>query len=191
MPFSVVLSSVILPASVLSMTFLIDSGIQIMTTFYHMKHPLKTKKVKKPKAKGAKADFIEKVTVAELIPQLENTQFHLDEQPYASLFKIYKKEFLDVSVSKNLIHPDSLALDGDGTPVVTSHIEQKKRICDCKENGITNCKCNRYFSLSNITSNTILTIISTSCLITAFRNDAIYTLQRSSFFHSIFYGKCY
>ena len=126
--------------------FLIDSGIQIMTIFYHMKHPLKTKKVKKPKAKGAKADSIQKVTVAELIPQLENTQFHLDEQPYASLFKIYKKEFLDVSVSKNLIHPDSLALAGDGTPVVTSHRERKKRICDCKENGITNCKCNRYFS---------------------------------------------
>ena len=146
MPFSAVLSSVILPASVLSMTFLIDSGIQIMTIFYHMKHPLKTKKVKKPKAKGAKADSIEKFTVAELIPQLENTQFHLDEQPYASLFKIYKKEFLDISVSKNLIHPDSLALAGDGTPVVTSHRERKKRICDCKENGITNCKCNRYFS---------------------------------------------
>ena len=109
-------------------------------------HPLKTKKVKKPKAKGAKADSIEKVTVAELIPQLENTQFHLDEQPYASLFKIYKKEFLDVSVSKNLIHPDSLVLAGDGTPVVTSHRERKKRIGDCKENGMTNCKCNRYFS---------------------------------------------
>lgn len=90
-----------------------------------MKHPLKTKKVKKPKAKEAKADSIEKVTIAELIPQLENTQFHLDEQPYASLFKIYKKEFLDVSVSKNLIHPDSLALAGDGTPVVTSHRERK------------------------------------------------------------------
>ena len=86
-------------------------------------HHLKTNKVKKPKAKGAKADSIEKVTVAELIPQLENTQFHLDEQPYASPFKIYKKEFLDVSVSKNLFHPDSLALAGDGTPVVTSHRE--------------------------------------------------------------------
>lgn len=88
-----------------------------------MKHPLKTKKVKKSKAKGAKADSIEKVTVAELIPQLKNTQFHLDEQPYASPFKIYKKEFLDVSVSKNLFHPDSLALASDGTPIVTSHRE--------------------------------------------------------------------
>ena len=49
------------------------------------------------------------------------TDFKLDEQPYASLFRIYQKEFLDVSVSQGLIHADSLALAGDGTPVVTSH----------------------------------------------------------------------
>ena len=67
-------------------------------------------------------------------------------KPYASLFKIYKQEFLDVSVSKNLIHPNSLALAGDGTPVLTSHRERKKRICDCKEKGILNCDCNRYYS---------------------------------------------
>ena len=109
-------------------------------------HSIKKKKVKKPKTKGTKADSIEKVTVAELLPQLENTTFLLDEQPYASLFKIYKQEFLDVSVSKDLIHHDALALAGDGTPVVTSHRERKKRICDCKEKGITDCKCDRYFS---------------------------------------------
>ena len=44
------------------------------------------------------------------------------------------------------VHPDSLALAGVGTPVVTSHRERKKRICDCKENGITDCQCDRYFS---------------------------------------------
>ena len=38
-------------------------------------HPLKTK-VKKPKSKGTKADSVEKVTVAELLPELENTEFH-------------------------------------------------------------------------------------------------------------------
>ena len=107
--------------------------------------PLKSK-VKKPKAKGTKADSVEKITVAELLPELENTAFHLDDQPYASLFKIHKKEFLDISVSKGLIHKDSLALAGDGTPVVTSHRQRKKRVCDCKENGIDNCKCDRYFS---------------------------------------------
>ena len=108
-------------------------------------HPLKTK-VKKPKTKGTKADSVEKVTVADLLPVLENTDFKLDEQPYSSLFAIYQKEFLDVSVSTGLIHSDALALAGDGTPVVTSHRERKKRICKCKDNGITDCKCDRYFS---------------------------------------------
>ena len=108
-------------------------------------HPLKTK-VKKPKSKRTKADSVEKVTVAQLLPELENTKFHLDDQPYASLFKIYKKEFLDISVDKGLIHKNALALAGDGTPVVTSHRERKKRICDCRKKGITDCKCDRYFS---------------------------------------------
>lgn len=66
-------------------------------------HPLKSK-VKKPKTKGTKADPVEKTTVAELLPKLGKTEFPLDIQPYASLFKIYKKEFLDISVSKDLIH---------------------------------------------------------------------------------------
>lgn len=54
-------------------------------------HPLKSK-VKKPTSKGTKADSIEKTTVAELLPQLENTSFLLDDQPYSSLFKIYKMD---------------------------------------------------------------------------------------------------
>ncbi len=109
-------------------------------------HPLKKKKIKKPKTKGTKAESIEKITVAELLPQLESTTFLLDEQPYASLFKIYKQEFLDISVYKALIHPDSLAVAGDGTPVVTSHRERKKRICGCKKKGINDCDCDRYYS---------------------------------------------
>ncbi|SFR80789.1 hypothetical protein [Anaeromicropila populeti] len=108
-------------------------------------HPLKTK-VKKPKTKGTKADSIEKVTVEQLLPELENTIFNIDEQPYGSLFKLYKSEFLDLSVSKGLINPKSLALAGDGTPVITSHRERRHRICDCSTKGITDCKCDRYFS---------------------------------------------
>lgn len=56
-------------------------------------HPLKTK-VKKPKTKGTKADSVEKVTVADLLPTLEKTDFKLDEQPYSSLFKIYQRNSL-------------------------------------------------------------------------------------------------
>lgn len=54
-------------------------------------HPLKTN-VKKPKTKGTKTDSVEKVTVTELLPALENTVFILDEQPYSSLFTIYQKK---------------------------------------------------------------------------------------------------
>ena len=129
-----------------------------MTIFYHMKHPLKTKKVKKPKAKGAKADSIEKVTVAELIPQLENTQFHLDEQPYASLFKIYKKEFMDVSVSKNLFHPDSLALAGDGTPVVTSHRERKNESVTARKMELQTANATAIFHSPTVISAGILLV---------------------------------
>ncbi|MCD7835610.1 MAG: hypothetical protein LUG83_02930, partial [Lachnospiraceae bacterium] len=57
-----------------------------------------------------------------------------------------KTEFLDSSVSRGLIGPDNLSLAGDGTPAVTSHRERKKRICDCQAKGITDCRCNRYFS---------------------------------------------
>ena len=81
--------------------------------------------------------LLKKVTVAELLPQLEKTAFPLNDQPYASLFKIYQKEFLDVSVEKGLIHKDSLALAGDGTPVVTSHRERKNVSANVKKTAST------------------------------------------------------
>lgn len=108
-------------------------------------HPLKVS-VKKPKKKGEKAAPIEKTTVELLLKKLEKTIFIIDEQPYGSLFDIYKNEFLNVSVKKGLINPKNLALAGDGTPVVTSARERKHRVCDCVSKGITDCSCDRYFS---------------------------------------------
>lgn len=55
--------------------FTIQKIFKILLTVYSLSphiHPLKTK-VKKPKTKGTKADSVEKVTVAELLPSLENT----------------------------------------------------------------------------------------------------------------------
>ena len=109
-------------------------------------HPVRKKKVKKPKGKGSKAESIEKTTVEQLFRTLENLSFTLEEQPYGSLFKLYRKEFLDQSVNKGLIDTESLDIAGDGTPVVTSARERKHRICDCREKGITECNCDRYFS---------------------------------------------
>jgi len=54
-------------------------------------HSLKSS-VKKPKTKGTKADSIEKITVEQLLPELEQTVFNIDELPYGSLFKIYQRD---------------------------------------------------------------------------------------------------
>lgn len=108
-------------------------------------HPLKVS-VKKPKKKGEKATPVEKTTVEQLLKELEETSFPIDEQPYGSLLNIYKNEFLDVSVKKGLIHQANLAIAGDGTPVVTSARVRKHRVCNCFSKGITDCCCDRYFS---------------------------------------------
>ena len=65
-------------------------------------HKLKNP-VKKPKKKGYKAQPVEKVTVDQLLKQLENQSFSIEEQPYGSLFDLYSKEFLRKSLDKGLI----------------------------------------------------------------------------------------
>ena len=97
-------------------------GTLMMTICHHISILLKPR-LRSLKQKVRKLILWKKVTVAEFLPILENTDFKLDEQPYSSLFTIYQKEFLDVSVSTGLIHSDALALASDGTPVVTSHRE--------------------------------------------------------------------
>ena len=109
-------------------------------------HPIKKKKVKKPKQKGDKAEPIEKVTVEQLFQSMEYSSFSIDEQPYTSLFKIYDHEFLSVSISKGLIDISNLSIAGDGMPVTTSARERKHRICKCSKSGITSCHCDCYFS---------------------------------------------
>lgn len=108
--------------------------------------PVKRKKVKKPKLKGTKAESIEKISVDQLLKQLESGSFSIDDQPYSSLFKIYNKEFLSQSVERGLIDASDLSIAGDGTPFVTSARERKHRVCNCSDKGITDCDCDRYFS---------------------------------------------
>lgn len=66
--------------------------------------------------------------------------------PFKLIFKLYQQQFLNVSVEKGLIDSKHLSIAGDGTPVRTSSLLRKKRICSCKQNGITKCKCKRLFS---------------------------------------------
>jgi hypothetical protein len=52
---------------------------------------------------------------------------------------------LDKSASEGLVDLDSLAVSGDGTPVYTAARERKTRTCNCLENGIRDCQCNRIY----------------------------------------------
>lgn len=89
---------------------------------------------------------MEKVSAEQLLDELESTTFSIDNQPYGFLFQLYREEILKRSVSKGLIHPEHLALVGDGSPLVTSTRERKHRICNCASDGINDCSCSRYFS---------------------------------------------
>lgn len=80
--------------------------------------------VKKPKKKCYKAQSVEKVTVEQLLASLENQSFSLTNQPYTSLFDLYSKEFLNISLDKGLINNSHLTIAGDGTPIVTSARER-------------------------------------------------------------------
>ncbi len=108
------------------------------------KHPPKPK-VNKPKKKGEKAASVDKITVEQLLSKLQ-TEPPTQAQPFSLLFKVFQHEFLDESVQRGLIDPKALALSGDGTPVVTSAQQRKKRLCNCGESGITDCECDRYYS---------------------------------------------
>lgn len=68
-----------------------------------------------------------------------------DMAPCAKLWEIFNTFFLQNSASMGLISLNSLALAGDGTPVYTSAQERKTRTCNCLENGIRDCKCNRIY----------------------------------------------
>ena len=106
-------------------------------------------KVKKPKGKGKKAESVEPESVDNLILRLMGQRFGLDTEAYATLFRIFKSCFLDVSVSKGLVTPEQIETAGDGTPVVTAARFRHHRTCDCAEKGIPNCTCDRYFSQSD------------------------------------------
>ena len=106
-------------------------------------HPPKVKP-QKPKGKEQKAAPVEKLTVDDLFQQFEKNP-PADMAPCAKLWEIFNTFFLQNSASMGLISLNSLDLAGDGTPVYTSAQERKTRTCNCLENGIRDCKCNRIY----------------------------------------------
>lgn len=108
------------------------------------KERYKTKKTPKGKKKGEKTPNIKTTTSARLIRFLKSHKLAGPESsPLGLIFRLYKQQFLDVSVSQGLIDPDGISLAGDGTPVETSARTRYKKICDC---GKEHCNCKRKFS---------------------------------------------
>ena len=102
-------------------------------------------KAKKGKKKGDKTPANTESISSRLIPFLERHPLK-PSHAFAFIFSLYHDQFLIKSVSNGLINASHLALAGDGTPVKTSSLLRKKRICGCLKEGITNCRCKRKFS---------------------------------------------
>lgn len=106
-------------------------------------HPPKVKP-QKPKGKEEKAAPVEKVTVADLFHQFEESP-PSDMAPCLKLWEIFNTLFLQKSAADNLISLKELSLAGDGTPVYTAAQERKTRTCNCLDKGIRDCRCNRIY----------------------------------------------
>ena len=106
-------------------------------------HPPKLKP-KKPNGKEEKATPVEKITVEDLFHQFEDNP-PSDMAPCTKLWDIFNNFFLQVSANKGLLSLKELVLAGDGTPVYTAAQQRKTRTCNCLEQGIRDCNCNRIY----------------------------------------------
>ena len=105
-------------------------------------------KPKKGTKKGEKAPTTSPGKVARLVARLlggDHTK--RSSQPFDRLFDFFQSNFLSVSADLGLLGSlDSLAIAGDGTPVVTSSLLRSKSICNCRAQGLENCRHKRFFS---------------------------------------------
>lgn len=99
----------------------------------------------KEKTKVEKAPCDSSSTASRLLPLLERWRLR-PENPFSLIFRLYRQQFLDRSIRKDLINPDCLALADDSTPVRTAAQQRKKRTCGCKEKGCPFCGCKRHYS---------------------------------------------
>ena len=106
-------------------------------------HPPKSKP-QKPKRIEEKAAPVEKITVEDLFHQFGSSP-PSEMTPCTKLWEIFNNFFLQNSVSSGLISLMDLSLAGDGTPVYTAAQERKTRTCNCLEQGIRDCNCNRIY----------------------------------------------
>lgn len=101
-------------------------------------------KAKKGKKKGDKTPTDYETISSRLLPFLVRHPLK-PSHAFSLIFKLFSSQFLATSVRYGLIDKEHLSLAGDGTPVRTSSLLRRKRLCGCKEKGISSCQCKRYF----------------------------------------------
>lgn len=112
----------------------------------NLSNQLRHKKKKTPKGKktGDKSPNITKTAAYKFIEFYKTHPLpDYTTSPLNFIFRLYKSQFLDVSITKELINPSSISLAGDGTPVRTSARKRYKKVCNCKEK---HCSCKRKFT---------------------------------------------
>lgn len=112
-------------------------------------NPLKRKgkKVKKPDKKGDKAPTTSVRKTELVVKGLDRSPNRQKDFPFDRIFQLFKELFVLRSADIGILGDvHDLCLAGDGTPVKTSAYPRSKRICDCKQKGITNCDCRRRYS---------------------------------------------
>lgn len=109
------------------------------------KERYKKVKVKKGKKTGDKTPFDTNSTCSKLLPFLVRNTIQ-PKHAFSLIFRLYEKQFLNVSIESGLISPEKLSLAGDGSPVRTSARPRSHRTCNCREQGINDCTCKRIYS---------------------------------------------
>jgi hypothetical protein len=70
--------------------------------------------------------------------------FH--KRPERLIQKIFSLIAVEPSIDLGLIEPKKLTVAGDGTSVHCRSSSRGVKVCECRSNGIYNCKCNRRFA---------------------------------------------
>ena len=110
------------------------------------KQKKRKRKVKKGK-KGEKAPTTTPGKVKRLVKWVMRHALVKTELPSDRLFHFFQTQILATSAKLGLLgNIDALSVAGDGTPIVTSAYIRSKPTCDCRAQGITDCKHSRLYS---------------------------------------------
>jgi len=125
----------------------------LVDKLFHKSHYRKPKKnKKKPKLKkGEKLNNTRPGIIDRLCKRvMDMGSSKLPDSMESRLNSILKHVFVMPSVQMGIMgNPKKLNISGDSTNVVTAASPYGKRICNCRDRGIKQCDCTRFYSDSN------------------------------------------